>query len=112
MPRGKLALHVSKNGLEAERSRKESLFLAKGVDISQFLEAGISFGRPRYDDLGIYRLIVEVRHFCKGVWCACAWFNGCSCKRFPESRLSLETVIYEMQEKRRGMDEETQQKRE
>jgi len=27
-----------------------------------------------------------------GTFCACSVFNGCECKRFPESRLSIETV--------------------
>jgi hypothetical protein len=78
---------------EDNRYQLDCLFLAKGINISQFLKAGISFGRPSHDDLGIYRLMVEVRHFHRGIYCACAQFNGCSCKQFPESRLSPETVM-------------------
>jgi hypothetical protein len=70
----------------------DGIFFTKCIDISQFQKAGISFGRPSYADLGIYRLMVEVQHFQRGTFCACSVFNGCRCKRFPEPRLSIETV--------------------
>jgi len=41
----------------------DGIFVTKEIDISQFQKAGISFGRPNYADLGIYRLMVEVQHF-------------------------------------------------
>jgi hypothetical protein len=49
--------------------------------------------QPRHDDLGIYRLMVELQHFRRSIYCACTQLNGCSCKRFSESYLSLEVVM-------------------
>ena len=48
---------------EENRYNLDSLFFTKGIDISKFQKSGISFGRPSYADLGIYRLMVEVQHF-------------------------------------------------
>jgi hypothetical protein len=78
---------------ESNHYQLDRLFLAKGINISQFLKAGISFSRPSHDDLGIYRLMVEVQHFRGGIYYDCAQFNSCSCRRFLKSRLSLKTVI-------------------
>jgi hypothetical protein len=50
-------------------------------------------GRPSHDDLGIYRLMVEVQHFRRGIYYVCTQLDSCSCKRFPESCLSLEIVM-------------------
>lgn len=49
--------------------------------------------RPSHDDLGIYRLMVEVQHFCRGIYYAYTYLDSCSCKRFPESCLSLEMAM-------------------
>jgi hypothetical protein len=78
---------------EGSHYQLNDLFFVKGINISRFLGVGISFGQPRYDSLGTYRLMVEVQHFYLGIFCACAQFDSCRCKRFPESRLSVETVM-------------------
>ena len=74
-------------------NRLDGLLLAKGIDISEFEKAGISFGRPRKMEIGVYRLIREIHRVHHGVMCKCTRFYGC-CRRFPESSfLSIETVI-------------------
>ena len=74
-------------------SQLNDLFKRKNIDISDFERAGISFGRPNKDRLGVYRLMVEVKHFQRGVFCACARSYTPCCKRFPESWLSAESVV-------------------
>ena len=73
-------------------NRLDGLLLAKGIDISEFEKAGISFGRPGKMEIGVYRLIREIDRVHRGVMCNCTRFYGC-CHRLPESFLSIETVI-------------------
>ena len=72
--------------------RLDGLFEAKGINISMFTTAGIAFGRPTKMQLGPYQLMVEMNHVHRGTWCQCGGFRGRSCKMFPESRLSPESV--------------------
>ena len=74
-------------------SRLDGLFEAKGIDITIFKTAGISFGRPARMELGVYQLMVEINHVHRGIWCQCATFHNRSCKQFPESRFSTESVV-------------------
>ena len=73
-------------------NRLDGLFEAKGFDISEFQNVGITFGRPRKMELGIYRLMKEIDRIHRGVYCKCAFSFGC-CHRFPESLLSMESVM-------------------
>ena len=50
-------------------------------------------GRPSHADLGIYRLMIKLQHFCRGIYYVYTQLNGCGRKRFPESWLSLEIVM-------------------
>lgn len=43
----------------------------KGLNISTFETSGIAFHRPDLEELGIYRLIVEVNHTLSGRFCSC-----------------------------------------
>ena len=70
----------------------DRLFEAKGLAISEFQNAGITFGRPRKMEFGIYRLMKEIDRIHRGVYCKCAFSFG-SCHRFPESLLSSESVV-------------------
>lgn len=72
--------------------RLDGLFDAKGIDITSFRSAGIAFGRPTKMELGVYRLMMEINHVHRGTWCRCATFHEKSCKKFPESRFSIESV--------------------
>ena len=72
--------------------RLDGLFEAKGLDISEFQRVGITFGRPRKMEFGIYRLMKEIDRIHRGVYCKCAFSFGC-CHRFPESLLSSESVV-------------------
>ena len=74
-------------------SRLDGLFEAKGINITNFKATGISFGRPKKMELGVYRLMVEINHVHRGIWCRCGTFHERSCKRFPESRFSTESVV-------------------
>lgn len=74
-------------------NRLDGLFEAKGINITKFKATGISFGRPRKLELGVYRLMVEINHVHRGIWCRCGTFHERSCKRFPESRFSTESVV-------------------
>ena len=74
-------------------SRLDGLFEAKGINILIFKTAGIFFGRPTKMELGVYQLMVEINHVHRGIWCQCATFHERSCKRFPESRFSTESVV-------------------
>jgi len=74
-------------------SRLDGLFEAKGINIVEFQTAGIFFGRPTKMELGVYQLMVEINHVHRGIWCRCAILHESSCKRFPESRFSTESVV-------------------
>ena len=74
-------------------SRLDGLFEAKGINITMFKTAQISFGRPTKMERGVYQLIVEINHVHRGIWCPCGTFHERSCKRFPESRFSAESVV-------------------
>ena len=74
-------------------SRLEGLFEAKGIDITIFKTVGISFGRPTKMERGVYQLMVEINHVHRGIWCQCGTFHERSCKKFPESRFSTESVF-------------------
>jgi len=74
-------------------ARLDGLLEAKGIDIPVFKTAGISFGRPTKMELGVYQLMMEINHVHRGIWCRCAAFHERSCKRFPESRFSIESVV-------------------
>lgn len=74
-------------------NRLDGLFEAKGIDITTFKATGISFGRPTKLERGVYLLMVEINHVHQGIWCECGVFYQRSCKSFPESRFSVESVI-------------------
>ena len=74
-------------------SRLDGLFEAKGINITMFKTAQISFGRPTKMERGVYQLMVEINHVHRGIWCPCGTFHERSCKRFPESRFSAESVV-------------------
>ncbi len=74
-------------------SRLDGLFEAKGINIATFKRAGISFGRPTKMERGVYQLMVEINHVHRGIWCRCGTFHERSCKSFPESRFSTESVV-------------------
>ena len=73
-------------------SQLDGLFEARGIDITTFKTAGISFGRPTKMERGVYQLMVEIDHVHRGIWCQCGTFHERSCKPFPESRFSTESV--------------------
>lgn len=73
-------------------SRLDGLFEAKGINITIFKTAGISFGRPTKMERGVYQLMVEINHVHRGIWCQYGTFHERSCKEFPESRFSPESV--------------------
>ncbi len=74
-------------------SQLDGLFEAKGIKISEFKMAGISFGRATKMGRGVYQLMVEINHVHRGIWCQCQIFHGRCCREFPESRFSVESVM-------------------
>ena len=46
--------------------RLDRLFEAKGIHITIFKAAGISFGRPTKMELGVYQSMVEINHIHRG----------------------------------------------
>ncbi len=73
-------------------NRLDRLLKTKGFDISEFQSIGITFGRPRKMEFGIYRLMKEIDRIHRGVYCKCVFSFGC-CHRFPESLLSSESIM-------------------
>ena len=70
-------------------SRLDRLFEAKGLNNLDFENVGITFGRPRKIEFGIYQLIDRVY---RRVYCKCAFSFECS-YRFPGSLLSWESIM-------------------
>ncbi|KAL7623198.1 hypothetical protein AAE478_006879 [Parahypoxylon ruwenzoriense] len=66
------------------------LMVHRGVDVQKLAADGVHFHRPDIDEIGIYRLIAEVRHAVSGRFCAC-WRQGCPNHSEYETRLSKES---------------------
>ena len=72
----------------------DGLFKAKGIKITIFKVAGLSFGRLRKVELGVYQLMVEINHVHYGIWYRYVTFHKGSCNKFPESHFSVESMEY------------------
>ena len=69
------------------------LFVQKEIIVTDFEREGVVFGRPKRMDLGVYRLMLEIDHIRRGSICACRHRFEPGQKEFPESCLSVETVV-------------------
>lgn len=71
----------------------DGLLKAKGIDVSEFERAGISFGRPEKLQMGVYRFMAEVHHFHRGIYCNCSTWRETECRESLESHLNIESIM-------------------
>ena len=74
-----------------ETTTIEVLFLQNGIDISSFICQGIVFGRVSPDDMPIYCLMAEMKHFLAGIFCNCGRRTDCKQYIDQETRICRES---------------------
>ena len=62
----------------------------RGIDTSLFEKTNVNFHEPSVDEIGIYRLMVEIRHALSGYHCPC-FTTKCANRSRYETILSLES---------------------
>ena len=75
------------------QNRLDGLFSQKRILVTDFEREGIIFGRPTRMDLEDYRLMLEIDYIHRGSICAYGHTFKSSHQEFPESCLSVETVV-------------------